>query len=143
VLRLLVRWDGSYARTGSDGKVSPGVATWEEFKQQAERVAIPSLRRLPKSIAGGETLVGETSNSHMFDTTNGEAYGLRVLGPSGYRKAAARTFVALAHRFGTRDTRRWREPRRMYPISAQGAGSPPDLPFFDRGTWEHFDEVGP
>jgi hypothetical protein len=108
-----------------------------------QHVAIPSLRKLPPPIAGGETFVGETSNSHMFDTTNGEAFGLRTLRPSGYRKAAIRAYYVLARRFGTTNTRRWQEPRRMYPISAQGAGSPPDLPFFDRGTWEHFDEVGP
>ena len=23
----------------------------------------------------------------------------------------------------------------MYDVAAQGAASPPDLPFFDRGTW--------
>lgn len=143
VLRVLVRWNGSYSRVDSNNTVDPGVATWEEFKSQVERVAIPSLGKLPKPIAGGETFVGETSNSHMFDTTNGEAYGLRVLRSSGYRRAAARAFSVLARRFGTSDPRKWREPRRMYPISAQGAGSPPPLPFFDRGTWEHFDEVGP
>jgi len=143
VLRVLLRWNGSYSRVDSNNTVDPGVATWEEFKSQVERVAIPSLGKLPRAIAGGETFVGETSNSHMFDTTNGEAYGLRVLRPSGYRRAAARAFSELARRFGTSDPHKWREPRRMYPISAQGAGSPPPLPFFDRGTWEHFDEVGP
>jgi penicillin amidase len=143
VLRTLLHWNGSYARVDPNNTVDPGVATWETFKTQVQAVAIPSLRKLPQPIAGGETFVGETSNSHMFDTTNGEAFGLRTLRPSGYRKAAARAYGVLAHRFGTKDTRRWREPRRMYPISAQGAGSPPDLPFFDRGTWEHFDEVGP
>ncbi|MEA2391267.1 MAG: penicillin amidase [Solirubrobacteraceae bacterium] len=143
VLRVLLRWNGSYSRVDGNNTVSPGVATWEEFKHQVQGVAIPSLRKLPQPIAGGETMVGETSNSHMFDTTNGEAYGLRTLRARGYRSAAVRAYYALAHRFGTTNTARWREPRRLYPESAQGAGSPPDLPFFDRGTWEHFDEVGP
>ena len=42
----------------------------------------------------------------------------------------------LARRFGTTDPARWREPRRMYEVTAQGAASPPELPFFDRGTWQ-------
>jgi acyl-homoserine lactone acylase PvdQ len=143
ILRILLRWNGSYDRTDSHHTVDRGVATWEEFKRQIQRVAVPFLSRLPQPVAGGETLVGDTSNSHMFDTTNGEAYGLRTLGPRGYRSAAVKTFYVLAHRFHTSNTQRWREPRRLYPESSQGAGSPPELPFFDRGTWEHFDEVGP
>ncbi len=143
VLSVLVRWDGSYDRVDSSSTVDPGVATWEQFKSEAERVAIPSLRRLPAPVAGGETLVGETSNSHMFDTTNGESYALRTLSPAGLRRAGVATFAALSRRFSTSDARRWREPRRMYPISSQGAAQPPPLTFFDRGTWEQFVEVGP
>ena len=79
----------------------------------------------------------------MFDITNGEAFALRTLSPSGYRRAAAATFTALAKRFGTEDIGTWREPRRMYELDVQGAGSAPDLPFFDRGTWEQSVALGP
>ena len=34
-------------------------------------------------------------------------------------------------------------PRRMYKVTAQGAGSAPPLPFFDRGTWEQIVELSP
>jgi hypothetical protein len=61
--------------------------------------------------------------------------------PAGYRVAAADTYVILSRRFPTEDISRWREPRRMYDVSAQGAGKPPELPFFDRGTWEQLLEV--
>ena len=30
----------------------------------------------------------------------------------------------------------------MYEVGAQGAGSSPDLPFFDRGTWEQSVALG-
>lgn len=39
----------------------------------------------------------------------------------------------------TRD--KWRTPRAMYDVSAQGAGSPPELPFYDRGTYEQIVEL--
>ena len=31
----------------------------------------------------------------------------------------------------------------MYEWQVQGAMSPPDLPFFDRGTFQHNTELGP
>jgi hypothetical protein len=31
----------------------------------------------------------------------------------------------------------------MFPVAVQGAGSPPDLPFFDRGTYEQLVETAP
>jgi hypothetical protein len=31
----------------------------------------------------------------------------------------------------------------MYDVAAQGAGSPPALPFFDRGTYEQIIELSP
>ena len=40
VLNTLLAWDGDYTRTGSDGKVEPGVATWEAFKAAAQVVAL-------------------------------------------------------------------------------------------------------
>ena len=30
----------------------------------------------------------------------------------------------------------------MYEVTAQGAGASPDLPFFDRGTWNQSIEMG-
>jgi len=31
----------------------------------------------------------------------------------------------------------------MYNVTAQGAAAKPDLPFFDRGTWQQSVAVGP
>ena len=129
-LAQLRAWDGNYDETGAGGTVDPGVAIWEEFKDRVETLMI---RR-----HGGEAareLAGETGSSHEFDISNGEAIALRTIGPKGYAKAAKRTAKALTERFGTGAPDRWREPRRMYEVSAQGAGSAPELPFFDRGTW--------
>ena len=80
-------------------------------------------------------LAGEPGSSHQFDISNGEALALRSVGPRGYAKAAARTAAALEKRFGDAAPAAWREPRRIYDVGAQGAGSAPELPFFDRGTW--------
>jgi hypothetical protein len=117
--------------------VHPGVAAWEAFKSAASDLAIAPL-------GPGAKLFGvKTSTSHVFDTQNTTSYALRTLSRSGYRKAAATAFNALVAQFGTDDPAKWREPRRMYKHTIQGAGSPPPLPFFDRGTWEQIIEVGP
>lgn len=129
-LKQLRRWDGNYNETDANGTVDPGVAIWEEFKDQVETLM---LRR-----HGGEDarpLAGEPGSSHQFDISNGEALGLRTVGPRGYAKAAKRTAKKLNSEFGSADPASWREPRRMYDVSAQGAGAAPELPFFDRGTW--------
>jgi hypothetical protein len=139
VLDTLLAWDGSYDRTAADGTVDPGVAIWEAFKDEAEAIVFgadpgPGVR----SLAGG------TGKSHAFDISLGEAYALRTLGPKAYRTAAAATFAKLADRFGSTDARSWREQRALYDVGAQGAGSlDAPFPFFDRGTFEHFTEMGP
>lgn len=141
VLRTILAWSGSYTRTDSHGTVNPGVATFQAFELAAERRAL-------RNVGGGHApgpatvaLAGAVSNSHMFDASLGEAFALRTLSPVGYRAAATHAYDVLAQRFGTRDPSRWREPRRQYPVAAQGAGSPPKLPFFDRGTWEQLVEL--
>jgi penicillin G amidase len=68
---------------------------------------------------------------------------VRTQKPKAWRRAAEAAAINLEKRFGTSDLAKWREPRRRYEWQIQGAGSPPDLPFFDRGTWEQFVEVGP
>ncbi len=132
--------DGSYHAVDADRTVDPGVAIWETFKDEAEKIA---LERLAGPVDATKHLAGETGSSHAFDITNGEAFALRSLSPAGYRAAAASTFAVLAKRFGTEDVSRWREPRRMYDVAAQGAGATPELPFFDRGTWEQLVELAP
>ena len=140
VLSALLAWDGSYVRVDANGTVDPGVAVWERFKDDVERLA---AERLGGGFEASAPLRGEPGSSHVFDIALGEAYGLRVLSPAGLRQAAVATFAAMAERFGTEDVARWREPRRMYDVSAQGAATAPELPFFDRGTWEQLIEVGP
>ena len=138
ILRALIEWDGSYDRTDPAGTVDPGVAIWEELKA---RLAARMLDRLGGS--GGRELAGGTGSSHAFDISNGEARALRVAKPAELRAAAEEAFAQLAKRFGTEDVGRWREPRRMYSQTVQGAMSPPPLQFYDRGTYEQFVELGP
>ena len=96
---------------------------------------------------GGELatdlLSGEPGSSHEFDASNAEAYALRTLTPMQLASAAAATAEALGRRFGSSSPSAWREPRRMYDVGAQGAGSAPELPFFDRGTWQQSVALGP
>ena len=142
VLDTLLRWDGNYARTDSRGTVPAGVATWEEFKDRAEAIALFALNKRSPG-PGTVSLAGKPGTSHEFDISNGEAYALRTLSPAALRLAATRTHAELVKRFGSADPVAWREPRRMYDVSAQGAASTPELPFFDRGTWQQSVGLGP
>jgi hypothetical protein len=141
VLEALVKWNGSYHSVDARGTVDPGVAIWEQYKDEVEKIA---LDRLVGPLEAVKELAGSPGSSHAFDVSNGEAYGLRTLSYHGYRAAAEATFSALAKRFGTEDIARWREPRRLYEVSAQGAAATPEnFPFFDRGTWEQLIELSP
>jgi penicillin amidase len=140
ILDAVLAWDGSYHAVDAQNTVDPGVAIWEQFKDEAENIA---LDRLASPVSGARHLGGTTGSSHEFDITNGEAFALRTLSRGGYRQAAEATFAALARRFRTEDVARWREPRRMYEMTAQGAGATGELPFFDRGTWEQLVELSP
>ena len=142
VFRTLLEWDGNYDRTRADGTVSPGVAVWEEFKDQAEAIALFSLTKSAPG-PGTRSLAGNPGRSHQFDISNGEAYALRTLRPGALRLAAERTHEKLAGRFRSPNPDNWREPRRMYEVAAQGAADKPELPFYDRGTWEQSVGLGP
>ncbi|HYI37546.1 MAG TPA: penicillin acylase family protein [Thermoleophilaceae bacterium] len=142
VLDTLLRWDGNYTRTNGRGTVPAGVATWEEFKDRAEAIGLFALnRRRPGQ--GTISLAGKPGTSHEFDISNGEAYALRTLSPSALRLAASRTAAELTKRFKSSSPSAWREPRRMYEVTAQGAADTPELPFFDRGTWQQSVGLGP
>jgi penicillin amidase len=137
VLDALIRWDGHYDRADAGGTVDPGVAIWEQFKSEAKAIA------LGRFGGAADLLDAEPGSSHVFDISNGEAYALRTLSRRGLRIAADHAAAALTNRFGSPDVGAWREPRRMYEVTAQGAGTPPELPFFDRGTWEQSIALGP
>ncbi|MGI8511352.1 MAG: penicillin acylase family protein [Solirubrobacteraceae bacterium] len=149
VMQTLLNWDGSYDRTAADGTVDPGVAAWGAFRAAAGRFATAPYGPGAKFLADEGALAGlypdydMSAGYHYFDATHFESFGLRVLSPAGYRAAAGAAHEALVARFKSADPARWREPRRYYPIAAQGAASPPDLPFFDRGTYEQIIETGP
>jgi penicillin amidase len=134
------RWDGSYHRVDGQNTVDPGVAIWEELKDQLEAVA---LRKLSPNLDAMKEMAGGTGSSHAFDISNGEAYALRTLTAREWQAAGDAAAAALEKRFQTPDVARWREPRRMYDVAVQGAAAEPKIPFFDRGTWEQFVEVGP
>ncbi len=132
----LLRWDGNYDRTDDAGTVAPGVSIWEEFKTQLEAILLKPYGPAAEPLAGG------TSTSHEYDITPGEAIALRRLGPKDYLRAALRTGESLSDRFDSKKPRDWRAPRLMYDVVAQGAAAPPELPFFDRGTWSQSLSVG-
>jgi acyl-homoserine lactone acylase PvdQ len=138
LLDVLLAWNGRYDLTDANNTVDPGVAAWEQFKASAQKVAFGRWNKTVSVLDGGK------GTSHAFDASNGDAYALRTLDQRGYRQAAKLAFNVLSKRFGTADTTRWREPRRVYETSAQGAGSFPEpFYFFDRGTFQHNTELGP
>jgi acyl-homoserine lactone acylase PvdQ len=149
VLDTLLAWDGSYHRTDANGTVHPGVAAWDALRAAAADVALAPFGEAADWLAPEDAqapLFGgyhHAAGYHFFDATHGESHALRTLRPAGLRDAAQRAFDALAKRFRTDDPARWREPRRMYEVGAVGATSPDPIPFFDRGTYEQFVEVGP
>lgn len=142
VLEVLLEWNGDYHRTDANGTVHPGVAIFEELKDQAEQIALFGLEDRPVG-PGTRSLAGEPGRSHEFDISNGEAFALRTLSADALRLAARRTHEALASRFRDLNPDSWREPRRMYEVTAQGAAATPELPFFDRGTWQQSIALGP
>jgi penicillin G amidase len=137
VLDTLLAWHGNYTLTDSAGTVDPGVQTWVRFKQKAEQLALGHYGK------ARENLSGSNSTSHEYDIQNGASYALQNLSPSQLARAAGSAGDVLVKEFGTTDPRKWRAKRLMYKWSVQGAASPPDLPFFDRGTWEQSVELGP
>ena len=142
IFDALLAWDGSYHQVDANNTADPGVEIWEAFKDAAEFVAVERLAGAG-AAERAKHLLGNTGSSHAFDITNGEAYALRTLDDAGLREAAEKTFKTLSETFGGEDVTKWRTPRRMYSVSAQGAASWEDIPFFDRGTWEQVVELAP
>jgi acyl-homoserine lactone acylase PvdQ len=138
VLRTILAWNGSYNQTDSAGTVAPGAAAWQALRVQMQKLATGPLG------AAGRIIGGEMPNhEHIFDVSLGQAYALRRLGPPSIRLAATRVFNQLAAKYHSSSTAKWREPRTMAEWSIQGAESPPDMPFFDRGTFEEVMELAP
>jgi acyl-homoserine lactone acylase PvdQ len=136
VLRAILKWNGSFTRTGPNGKISAGAAAWQELK-------VAAMHRALRRSGRGVQLLG-AKRSDDFDATNGEVYGLRHLKPRGLRRAAASARAALRKRFGgATKPAGWRQPRPMTDTSSQGAGSFPPFPLFDRGTWQQVVLLGP
>jgi penicillin amidase len=139
VLDTIRAWGGSYHVQDANGTVDPGVAAWQALADGAVKIA---FGKLWDSEDLGLLGTGAGS-SHAFELSNVKVHALRTLSPRGWRQAAKLAFGALSARFGSGDPARWREPRRMYSTSAQGAASFDDIPFFDRGTWQHVVQLDP
>jgi len=131
VLDTIVAWDGNYDRTDAAGTVDPGVAAWEAFTA----AAVNSLPRAARDWLGGP------GRSHQFDF--GAAAATAILRGANLRDLAGEAATALQARFGSADPATWREPRKMYEVTATGGASPPPLRFFDRGTWQQSVELAP
>ncbi len=138
MLSTILAWNGNYAQENAGGKVAPGVAVWQTFKDKLQARALARLGPAGTLIGGGEP-----NSEHLFDVNLGQAYALRTLGPAGYRKAAAATYAALVQRFGSGNPDAWQASRTLAPETALGAEQPPPMPFFDRGTFEEVTELGP
>ena len=138
MLRTILAWNGSYAQADSSGTVDPGVAAWQQLKDELQKLALAPLGKAGQLIGGGEP-----NDEHVFDVNIGQAYALRTLGAGGWRRAAAAAFSALASHFKSGDPSKWRAPRAMFAQTEFGAEQPPPMPFFDRGTFEQVVELGP
>jgi penicillin G amidase len=133
LLDTVVAWDGSFDRTNAGGRVDPGVAASEALKDAA-------VRTLPRTARGW---LGRASRTHQFDFGGADGVAFLRVDAAGIRRAAARAATVLKARFGSADPATWREPRRMYSVSATGRATPPALKFYDRGTWQEAYELGP
>ena len=91
---------------------------------------------------GAQLLDGGAGGSHRYDIRNAESYAFTNLSPKKLAGAARRASTHLRERFGSTDPASWRDPRIMLRLGAMGAGQAPDLPFFDRGTWNQSVELG-
>jgi penicillin G amidase len=138
VLDTILRWNGSYNKQDGNGTVDPGVATWQAFTEQASKARFGGYQG-----EGVESVLDSRGSSHAFESTVGEVYALRHLSRKALHRAAGKAFAVLAARFKSSNPAKWREPRRMYEPSSQGAASMPPLPFFDRGTYEQVIDLGP
>jgi penicillin amidase len=138
VLDAILKWSGTYHRTGSDGKVDGGLAAWDAFGPAAKEV------RLGRYGEGVNSLGHSAGSSHKFEVTSLESFSLRTLGPRGYRQAAEKAYDELVKKYGSGNPSAWRQTRPTYSASSQGAAAFPEpFPFFDRGTWLQVVELGP
>jgi penicillin amidase len=133
LLDTVAAWDGSYDETNAAGTVDPGVASWEALKNAA-------VDTLPRAARGW---LGRASRSHQFDFGGADGAAFMRLNSAGIRKAAGVAAAALTAHFHSADPASWREPRRMYEVSATGLAPKPALKFYDRGTWQEAYELGP
>ena len=120
VLGVLLRWDGSYARTAPDGTVDA---------RRGDVGGLPRPARAPDPLwlgPGVGWLADEGALGflhpgyhagapyHYFDASHLQSYALRTQRRPSYRIAAERAFDALAQRFGSTDPAKWRIPRPMF-----------------------------
>lgn len=138
VLETILAWNGSYHAVGADGKTDPGVAAWQAFGDAMLKVALGKYDSKTLGFAGTSP-----GGSHLMELSPVKVFGLRTLSARGWRQAAKLAFGALQAKFGSGDPAKWRSDRLMYNTGAQGAASFPDIPFFDRGTWQQAVELGP
>ncbi len=136
VLNTLLAWDGDFTRTADDGTVEPGVATWEEFKAAAQRVA------LGEPGPATEGLLGRPGAEGYVESTLGETFALRTLDAEGLRRAAGDAAESLSARFGSPDPAAWRDRRAMVSPELQGLATPPPIALQNRGTFELAVELG-
>jgi hypothetical protein len=138
VLDTILNWGGDYDRTNSNGNVLPGVAAWKTFTE------IAAKRRFGKFTGeGAESVLDTRGSSHKFESTLAEVQALRKMKRKELHSVALEAYATLLERFKSPNPASWREPRTMYEPGSQGAASMPDIPFFDRGTFEEAVELGP
>jgi acyl-homoserine lactone acylase PvdQ len=138
VLNAILRWQGNFAVTDAHGRVSPGVAAWEEFMDQAQARRFRGYRGV-----GVDSVLDTRGGSHLFESNWGAVFAVSHLSRKTLHEVAAKAFGALAARFHSTKPAKWREKRRMYHTTSQGGASMGDIPFLDRGTYEQVISLGP
>jgi penicillin G amidase len=138
VLDTILRWNGNFAKTDSNGNVDPGVATWKTFMAAASKRLFGGF-----SGEGVDSVLDTQGGSHLLESRWGEVYALLHLSRKALHAVAEKAFASLAARFGSSNPAKWREARTMYEPSSQGGASMPPIPFMDRGTYEQVIELGP
>ena len=125
-------WPGTATTTAPTPRARSTPASPHGRRSRTRRWRLLPARRATGSAARG--------GSHPFDFGARRRRGV----PGADRRGSAPAGGDRAHARVRSATRRtWRQPRRMYDVTAPGVAPKPALKFYDRGTWQQAVELGP
>jgi penicillin G amidase len=137
VLNTLLAWDGNFTRTDAAGTMDPGVAAWQAFKADAEKVMFG--KRVSR---GTDSLIEAPGSEGFIESSLGETIALRKLSVAKLRVAAANAAADLTKTYGSPNPAAWRMKRPLLTATTQGLASAPPTPLQNRGTYEMALELG-